>query len=332
MQCGFIDKMQSGNIISEYGKAMYKHCNDVVFFCALSSKNDCGRVSITDYEQTRSTASWSCSFTGNAPREGNRTPMSSVKYSEDRDEETGYGYFGARYMGYELMTMWLSVDPMADKYPSISPYAYCAWNPMKLADPNGMEVYIVGSQSEKTVSLLQTKKLSITRDDQTGKLSVAFREGYSLEDLSVEELSIYNAIDDNDICIQVTAEKSGIENGRHWYRSRDDDKKYETFGGSFDGSEFINENGQKRAVTYCYMDVDLLDELGYNQGVPHEISEQFLLGQKTLELERSIPKADKRYENPEYYECHWKAIPEKSGWFNWHSLGIHIPPSIFGQE
>ena len=61
---------------------------------------------------------------------------------KERDEETGYGYFGARYMDYELMTMWLSVDPMADKYPSISPYAYCAWNPVKLVDPDGKELYI----------------------------------------------------------------------------------------------------------------------------------------------------------------------------------------------
>ena len=59
---------------------------------------------------------------------------------KERDEETGYGYFGARYMDYSMMTMWLSVDPMSDKYPSISPYAYCAWNPVKLVDPNGMEI------------------------------------------------------------------------------------------------------------------------------------------------------------------------------------------------
>ncbi|MCR5192894.1 MAG: RHS repeat-associated core domain-containing protein, partial [Bacteroidales bacterium] len=59
---------------------------------------------------------------------------------KEKDSETGYGYFGARYMDHELMTMWLSVDPMADKYPSISPYAYCAWNPVKLVDPNGEEI------------------------------------------------------------------------------------------------------------------------------------------------------------------------------------------------
>ena len=31
----------------------------------------------------------------------------------------------------------MSVDPMADKYPNISPYAYCAWNPIMYVDPNG---------------------------------------------------------------------------------------------------------------------------------------------------------------------------------------------------
>ena len=73
----------------------------------------------------------------------NRTFSAPIPYldftGKERDGETGYGYFGARYMDHELMTMWLSVDPMADKYPSISPYAYCAWNPVKLVDPDGME-------------------------------------------------------------------------------------------------------------------------------------------------------------------------------------------------
>ena len=68
---------------------------------------------------------------------------------KERDEETGYGYFGARYMDHELMTMWLSVDPMADKYPSMSPYSYCAWNPVKLVDPDGREIWIKGSDGNE---------------------------------------------------------------------------------------------------------------------------------------------------------------------------------------
>ena len=60
-------------------------------------------------------------FTGNDPRKGWRIPLNEIKYNEQRDEETGFGYFGARYMDHELMTMWLSVDQMADKYQSIPP-------------------------------------------------------------------------------------------------------------------------------------------------------------------------------------------------------------------
>ena len=78
-----------------------------------------------------------------------RAPLELVPFTgKERDEETGYGYFGARYMDHELMTMWLSVDPMADKYPSISPYAYCAWNPVKLVDPDGKEIWILGDNGK----------------------------------------------------------------------------------------------------------------------------------------------------------------------------------------
>ena len=66
----------------------------------------------------------------------------SVFSGKEKDAETGYGYFCARYMDHELMSMWLSVDQMADKHPSISPYAYCAWNPLKLVDPNGMDTIV----------------------------------------------------------------------------------------------------------------------------------------------------------------------------------------------
>ena len=46
---------------------------------------------------------------------------------KEHDDETGYDFFGARYHASALPS-WLSVDPLADKYPGISPYAYAGNN------------------------------------------------------------------------------------------------------------------------------------------------------------------------------------------------------------
>ena len=71
---------------------------------------------------------------------------------KERDSETGYSYFGARFYDSDLMTGWLSIDPMADKFPNISPYNYCNWNPVIIKDPNG----------EKGVKVVDTKSKTIT--------------------------------------------------------------------------------------------------------------------------------------------------------------------------
>jgi len=68
--------------------------------------------------------------------------------AKEKDVETGLSYFGSRYYSSDL-SVWLSVDPMADKYPSLSPYVYCADNPVRLVDPNGEEVYDGGDPSSK---------------------------------------------------------------------------------------------------------------------------------------------------------------------------------------
>ena len=95
--------------------------------------------------------------------------MASLHFTgKERDEETGYSYFGARYMDHELMTMWLSVDPLSDKYPSISPYAYCAWNPIRLIDPDGRDVWEVDGKGH----------VRRTDDDGgTGKQAVKYANG-----------------------------------------------------------------------------------------------------------------------------------------------------------
>jgi len=82
---------------------------------------------------------------------------------KERDAETGYDYFGARYYSSSL-GIWLSVDPLSDKYPSLSPYVYCADNPMKLVDPTGMIIDPSRlSESEKKAYYDKIKKLNSNR-------------------------------------------------------------------------------------------------------------------------------------------------------------------------
>ena len=58
--------------------------------------------------------------------------------AKELDEETGLYYYGARYYDPRA-SVWLSADPMQEKYPNVSTYAYCANNPIKFIDPDGKD-------------------------------------------------------------------------------------------------------------------------------------------------------------------------------------------------
>jgi RHS repeat-associated protein len=78
-----------------------------------------------------------------------RTTQWNSRYTfsvKEKDEESGYGYFGARYYDSDI-SIWIFVDPMSDKYPSLSPYCYTANNPIRLVDPNGTEIEVVANNN-----------------------------------------------------------------------------------------------------------------------------------------------------------------------------------------
>jgi len=57
---------------------------------------------------------------------------------KELDAETGFYYYGARYYDPKS-SLWLSVDPLAEKMPDFSAYAYAFNNPVMFVDPTGME-------------------------------------------------------------------------------------------------------------------------------------------------------------------------------------------------
>ena len=61
------------------------------------------------------------------------------KYGGKEYDDKALAYdFGARHFTTSI-PRWTTIDPMAEKYYSISPYAYCAGNPMNSIDPDGRD-------------------------------------------------------------------------------------------------------------------------------------------------------------------------------------------------
>ncbi len=96
------------------------------------------------------------------------TANSSYTFSaKEKDPETGLSYFGSRYYSSDL-SVWLSVDPMSDKYPYQSNYVYCSNNPLMIVDPNGMFETRAEAQKYRKEHHTGGSILLLASDDWTG--------------------------------------------------------------------------------------------------------------------------------------------------------------------
>jgi len=85
------------------------------------------------------------------------------------DEETGLYYYGARY--YDPRTsVWLGVDPLAEKNPNISSYVYCANNPVIFVDPDGKELIIALDRMDKKNTPLI--RAAMKSKDESGVINI----------------------------------------------------------------------------------------------------------------------------------------------------------------
>jgi RHS repeat-associated protein len=66
----------------------------------------------------------------------------------DDENNLDWYYFGARYYDPSI-GRFLTTDPMADIYPSLSPYTYCANNPLLFIDPTGAAYEISQEEYEE---------------------------------------------------------------------------------------------------------------------------------------------------------------------------------------
>ncbi len=68
---------------------------------------------------------------------------------------------------YSPLGGFLTMDPLCEKYYSISPYVYCANNPVNLIDPDGMDWYWINNDDKKNRSLQYDP--NVTKDSKLGE-------------------------------------------------------------------------------------------------------------------------------------------------------------------
>ena len=133
---------------------------------------------------------------------------------KEKDWESGFHYYGARYYWSEMLTSFISVDRYADKYPFISSYAYCAWNPIRLTDLTGDTLDIRGGQ------LAENDILSIVDPQYRNRISALNGRvnvdvvGLSSDDIEMDAgLSVLNRMATSDCHYLYQAEEVLNSNG-----------------------------------------------------------------------------------------------------------------------
>ena len=149
---------------------------------------------------------------------------------KERDSETGFSYFGARYYDSDILTAWLSVDPMADKYPSLSPYAYCAWNPVRLVDPDGEEMTKFEDENGKLLYETKDGSNAVFRLTERGKSGSAYFKLDRFEDSQGgHDVVNFNTLIDY-----------SQEYTRNTYTNEDNGTTYCNFAARFIAKSFVN--------------------------------------------------------------------------------------------
>jgi len=130
----------------------------------------------------------------------------------------------------------VEVDPMASKYPSLSPYTYCADNPVKLVDPNGEDIWEL-DENGKIVNHYDLAEKDV--------FYIVDKDGNRVKDLTF----------DSKVVEQSKSQFSGKDKRYFdWYNVRGDDNAKQIF-------EFLSQN---TTVEWGQLLLGQTDEKGLN--------------------------------------------------------------------
>ncbi len=174
---------------------------------------------------------------------------------KERDAETGMDYFGARYYDSDI-SVWLSVDPLADKYSGISPYAYVFNNPVMFVDKWGLEGEPVKMKVRKVHSDRDGQEKFRFKNKKTGAKGYIYTpKGKKAKDVKNDFTN--GTMNNYDV---YTYNNGDLTNEQH-YDNNGDLMGDVQFGGNLSGVD----------ITYKLTPAEKMKAKGYNHLTGHEI-------------------------------------------------------------
>ena len=107
---------------------------------------------------------------------------------KELDAETGFYYYGARYYDPRI-SIWLSVDPLAEEFPDYSPYSFCFNNPLRFVDPDGQaptDIVILGAN--KSSVTIKTDLINVSVN--ASSLGIDFGGNYTLSGGAIVQAAV----------------------------------------------------------------------------------------------------------------------------------------------
>ncbi len=193
---------------------------------------------------------------------------------------------------------WLTMDRFAEKYYSISPYAFSLNNPVRYIDHNGDSVVLSGSQSVAAFQQLQTRlggELNMSMS-ANGTIIASPIEGVRQSRASRHAMRAFGS---TDITVNVAAENSQMTSTGNLY-----------IGGAFMGNT-VNANGTVNASQE--VNPQVLGAMSNAYGVPgqdmlHEVTEAYRGG--LISQRNGVSSPVSNQPNSVYGQAHNSAVPQ----------------------
>ncbi len=216
--------------------------------------------------------------------------------------------FGAR-MYDSRVGRWLSLDPLAGKYPSVSPYAFVANNPIKFIDPDGRIIKIKGPGSNMAVLELQSAtNIKIGYNENSNSLYIDVLNT-DFSKFNKYDANLFNAIIDPDIYVNIETTFSMLNSEEQLLH-----------GGAFFGAEYDSENNKvntRQEINPEYLRKLDQDYRKSGTSTLHEVLESYEGGKLSFKNKKSYPpaKPEDAYDRKSiYHKSHNnKLVPKQGG-------------------